>query len=206
MLIDHYLRSFDVTQVCETNVRALPSEVYEAMLGTDLRDPVVNALFAVRELPLRIARRLHREGPLPPPPAVTFGDIATGPIWVRLAEEPGVELVVGSIGRFWRKDYGWRPFTADQFVAFQEPGFAKVVLSLTVLPSASDLTILRYEARTATTDAAARRTFRRYWRLIRPGVALVMRRALHRIKAQAERFADAPLSRPPRPRIPQSTG
>ena len=189
MLIDRYLRSFDVTLICETSVRALPSEVYEAMLGTDLRDPVVNALFALRELPQRIARRLQRQAPPADKPAVTFGDIASGPTWVRLAEEPGVELVVGSIGRFWRKDYGSRPVTSDQFVVFQEPGFAKVALSIAALPSAADLTILRYEARTATTDAAARRTFRRYWRLIRPGVALVMRRALHRIKTQAERSA-----------------
>jgi hypothetical protein len=189
MLIDRCLRCFDVTQVCETTIRALPSEVYEAMLGTDLRDPLIDALFALRELPQRISRRLHGQQPVAETSRVTFGDIATGPIWVRLAEEPGVELVVGSIGRFWRKDYGWRPIAADQFAAFQEPGYAKVVLSLAVLPSVAGLTLLRYEARTATTDAVAARLFRRYWRLIRPGVALVMRRALHRIKTQAERYA-----------------
>lgn len=192
MLIDRYLRCFDVTQVCETTIRALPSEAYEAMLGTDLRDPLIGALFALRELPQRISRRLRRQGPAPEPTRVTFGDIATGPIWVRLAEEPGIELVVGSIGRFWQKDYGWRPIAADQFEAFEEPGYAKVALSLAVLPSTAGLTILRYEARTATTDAVARRTFRRYWRLIQPGVALVMRRALHRIKAQAEQHAGLP--------------
>ena len=195
MLIDRCLRCFDVTQVCETTMRALPSEVYEAMLETDLRDPVIDALFALRELPQRISRRLHREGPAPEATRVTFGDIASGPIWVRLAEEPGVELVVGSIGRFWQKDYGWRLIAADQFEGFQEPGYAKVALSLAVLPSAADLTILRYEARTATTDAVARRTFRRYWRLIRPGVALVMRRALQRIKTQAERSVAPTYSR-----------
>jgi hypothetical protein len=189
MLIDRCLRSFDVTQVCETTIRALPSEVYEAMLGTDLRDPLIDALFALRELPQRISRRLRRQGPAPEATRVTFGDIATGPIWVRLAEERGVELVVGSIGRFWEKDYGWRPIAAEQFEAFQEPGYAKVVLSLAVLPSMAGLTILRYEARTASTDAVAARRFRRYWRLIRPGVALVMRHALHRIKTQAERHA-----------------
>jgi hypothetical protein len=189
MLIDRCLRSFDVTQVCETTIRALPSEVYEAMLGTNLRDPLIDALFALRELPQRISRRLRRHGPAPEATRVTFGDIATGPVWVRLAEEPGVELVVGSIGRFWEKDYGWRPIAAEQFEAFQESGYAKVVLSLAVLPSMAGLTILRYEARTATTDTVAARRFRRYWRLIRPGVALVMRHALHRIKTQAERHA-----------------
>lgn len=192
ILIDQQLRSFDVTQVCTTNVRALPSEVYEAMLRTDLRDPVVNALFSLRALPQRISRRLHRQAPPPAEGAVTFGDIATGPIWVRLAEEPGVELVIGSVGRFWQKDYGWRTVAANQFVDFHEPGFAKVALSLKVIPSTVELTILRYEARTATTDVAAQRTFRRYWRVIRPGVALVMRRAVQRIKAEAERHARMP--------------
>jgi hypothetical protein len=36
---------------------------------------------------------------------------------------------------------------------------------------------------------AARRKSRRYWRIIAPGVALVMRRALRRIKVAAERPA-----------------
>ena len=40
--------------------------------------------------------------------------------------------------------------------------------------------------RTATTDEAARRTFRRYWRLIGAGVGLIMRRVVRRIKQEAE--------------------
>ena len=50
-------------------------------------------------------------------------------------------------------------------------------------------TTIRALPRTATTDTVATRRFRRYWRLIRLGVALVMRHALHRIKTQAERHA-----------------
>ena len=46
--------------------------------------------------------------------------------------------------------------------------------------------ILRYEARTATTDETARRTFRRYWRIIGAGVGIVMRRVVRRIKTVAE--------------------
>jgi hypothetical protein len=77
--------------------------------------------------------------------------------------------------------------TSDAFMHFAEPGYARLAISLAVFPSAADLTVLRYEARTATTDAAAKKAFRRYWRVIRPGVALVMRRALHRIRTEAER-------------------
>ncbi len=188
LLIDRFLPTYDVTYVCETSVYASPQDAYTAIRETNLRDPIVDALFAVRELPLRIGRRLRGEKPTTTTrPKVTFGDIVQlGPGWVPLAEEPGVELVIGSVGRFWRKDYGGRPVTADQFVLFQEPGYAKLAISLAARPAGTGC-IVRYEARTATTDASARRTFRRYWRLIAPGVGLVMRRVLRRIKAEAER-------------------
>jgi hypothetical protein len=92
------------------------------------------------------------------------------------------------VGRFWRKDYGGRPVLAEDFIPFRDPGYAKLAISLAVRP-AGDGSILRYEARTATTDEAARRTFRRYWRLIVLGVALVMRRVVDRIKTAAEEKA-----------------
>jgi hypothetical protein len=189
MLIDRYLPKFDETHICEASVAASPAEVYAAIRTINLRDPLVDALFAVRELPLRIKRRLRGERPPAAPPHVTFGSITTaGPGWVQLAEEPDVELVIGSVGRFWRKDYGGRPVLAEDFIPFRDPGYAKLAISLAVRP-AGDGSILRYEARTATTDEAARRTFRRYWRLIVLGVALVMRRVVDRIKTAAEEKA-----------------
>ncbi len=190
MLIDRFLPSYDTTLVCETSIAASPDEAYAAMRETNLLDPVIKALFTLRELPLRIVRQLRREPPPPPGPSkVTFGDLLQqGPIWVPLLEEPGLELVIGSVGRFWQKDYGARQVAANDFIAFAEPGYAKLALSLAVRPTATGA-ILRYEARTATTDDAARRKFRGYWRIIAPGVALVMRRALRRIKVAAERPA-----------------
>jgi hypothetical protein len=191
MLIDRYLPEFDVNEVIEVEVDAPPADVYRAILETDLRDPVVSALFALREVPLRIARRFRGE----PPPAdtgpVTFGDLMRGsPAWTVLGEDPGVELVIGSVGRFWRRDYGGRPVSREEFVPFREPGYAKLAVGLHVRRAeSSDGTLLRYEARTATTDDEARRLFRRYWRIIRPGVAIVMRRALGRIRNEAERRA-----------------
>jgi hypothetical protein len=61
------------------------------------------------------------------------------------------------------------------------------VIGFSLRPGPRGETILRYEARTLATDDAARRKFRRYWRLIRPGVSLVMRAALRRIRLAAER-------------------
>ena len=187
MLIDRYLPDYDVTLDCETRVDASLEETYHAIRSADLRDPVISALFALRELPMRLARRLSGEPAPPAPPKITFGTITQqGPGWTVLAEEPGRELVIGSVGRFWEKDYGSRPVAADEFVSFREPGYGKLAIGFSLRPDLRGGTLLRYEARTATTDATAYRKFHRYWALIRPGVALVMRSALHRIKLEAE--------------------
>jgi hypothetical protein len=187
MLIDRYLPEYDVTLDCETRVDAPPEETYRAVREADLRDPVISALFALRELPMRLTRRL-RGAPAPAAPRkITLGTIThDGPSWAILADEPGRELVIGSVGRFWERDYGGRTVTPEDFVTFREPGYAKLAIAFSLRPDGWAGTLLRYEARTLTTDATAYRKFHRYWTLIRPGVALVMRSALHRIKLEAE--------------------
>ncbi|MBI4501506.1 MAG: hypothetical protein HY700_10125 [Gemmatimonadetes bacterium] len=188
MLIEQCLPAFDVTEVCEKDVDASAAETYGAIRVADLRCPVVNAPVALRQIPLRIGRARRRESPASPVRPVLPGTIAGGGFhWTRLAEEPDVEVVLGAVGRFWQHDHDGRPITREEFVPFQEPGYAKVALSLSLRPSPSGRTIIRYEARTATTDAAAERTFRRYWRLIHEDVHACMEGALERIKAEAER-------------------
>ncbi|HEX5829804.1 MAG TPA: hypothetical protein VFY16_02410 [Gemmatimonadaceae bacterium] len=193
MLIDRYLPGFEFTEVQEIEVDAPPAVTYAAIRETDLRDPVIDALFAVRELPNRIVRRMRGEAPPRAPASLTFGDVATRDMgWLLLGEEPGSEFVVGSIGQFWRRDYGWHPVAAEEFAGFAEPGYAKLAVSFRVRSTEAGGTVLRYEARTATTDDVARTRFRRYWRLIHPGIAIVMHRALTRIRDEAERrFAAA---------------
>lgn len=194
MLIDRFLPAFEVNEVHEVEIDAPPEIVYAAIRQTDLHDPVIDALFAVRELPTRLAEKL-RGVPTPrAPEAFTFEDMAkTDMPWTLLAEDWGSEFVVGSVGKFWQSDYGWRPVPAEDFASFNEPGYAKLAISLSVWPTYG-ATLLRYQARTATTDRTAQARFRRYWRLIRPGVAIVMHRALRRIKAEAERRAASQLA------------
>jgi hypothetical protein len=196
MLIDRYLPQFDVTEVHEVHVDAAPEVTYAAIREADLRDPLITALFAVRELPDRIVRKLRGEPPTPAAKSFTFKDVATPEMgWIPLDEFVGNEFVVGSVGRFWQRDYGWRPVAREAFVGFNEPGYAKLAVSFSVRPTESGGSMLRYEARTATTDRVARVRFRRYWRVIRPGVAIVMRRALTRIKREAERSSGFPADR-----------
>jgi hypothetical protein len=211
MLIDRFLHDYEVTEACELKINASWQEAYAAIRETDFSDPVVNALFSLRALPLRIARRLHGDAPAVPAERVNFATLAEeGTHWLILGEIPGIELVVGSVGHFWRKDYGGRAVDAGEFSRFDEPGFAKLAVSFGVVPADQGRTIMRYEVRVASTDVVARRKFARYWRVARPGIALVMRRLLRRIKAEAERPtlggrldrsrqpADAPTKKPAR--------
>jgi hypothetical protein len=187
MLIDRFLPAFDVSEVHEVEIDAPPEIVYEAIRQTDLRDPVIDALFTVRDLPSRLAEKLRGVSTARAPATFTFGDMAKKNMpWMLLAEDRGSELLVGSVGKFWQGDYGRRAVPAEDFASFNEPGYAKLALSLSLWPTYG-ATKLRYEARTATTDLTARAHFRRYWRLIHLGVGIVMRRALGRIKAEAER-------------------
>lgn len=188
MLIEQYLPCYDVTEVHQVEVDAPPHVTYEAIRRADLGDPLISALFSLRELPNRLVRKLNGAGPKPTVKSFPFADMATPEMgFVLLGENPLKEFVVGSAGRFWKRDYGSRPLTAADFVGFREPGYAKLVLGFSVLPTGLGGSVLRYEARTATTDETARKRFLRYWRIIRPGVAIVMRRALQRIKTEAER-------------------
>lgn len=185
MLIDRFIPDPDFQEIRDLEVEAVPDEVMAAIKGTDLKDPVINTLFAVRDLPNRLIRRLGRgrtglEN-------VSFTNIPdVGPGWIKLDEAEGSELVLGAIGKFWRRDYGARDVRPEDFAAFDEPGFLKLAVSSRVEPLGYDQSILHYEARVEATGDEAKRQFVRYWKVIAPGNDVIVRRALHRIKAEAE--------------------
>ena len=107
-----------------------------------------------------------------------------------VAEDPGRELVIAGIGRFWKPSGGLRRVEgAEQFAAFDEPGYAKVAFNF-VLESGE----LSTETRIAGTDDRARRRFGAYWLLIRPGSGLIRREWLGAIARQARTVERAPLT------------
>lgn len=183
MILDGVLPQPEFAYVTHAVIDADPDATWRAMLEANLLGGrATRALFALRELPSTLRRRERTRTP----PRVTFGGFGDVEGWVRLGEEPGRELVLGSIGRFWRRDYGWREVAAADFAAFDEPGYAKTVIGISLRPYGAR-TLLSYESRTSTTSAAAHRRFRPYWLLLRPGIGIVMRRAVAAIRTEAER-------------------
>ena len=74
----------------------------------------------------------------------------------------------------------------DEFAAFDEPGYVKIVWTLRADPISATESVFRTETRATTTDPAARRAFRRYWSLASPGIFLIRRMMLRPLKAEAE--------------------
>jgi len=109
-----------------------------------------------------------------------------GPIWDSLLKQ-GFQLLgddtVVLIGKPWSPKGGTRK--VDDFVAFAEPGYAKMAMDLRAVPD-GDGARLETETRILLTDAKARRRFRAYWLVIRPFSGLVRRSWLKAAKRRAE--------------------
>jgi hypothetical protein len=172
MLVDEFLPAYDVSDAVATVVNATAERTWEALMEVDLIDlgrrrPLVGVLGALRTLPDVVTQILHGELPERPPRHLRLRDMTTIPLdnggWVLLGELPRDEIALGLVGKFWRPVIEFAPVPAERFRDFAEPGYAKTVYSLSVQSLDADRTLLSGVMRTATSDAHARRWFRRYW-------------------------------------------
>jgi hypothetical protein len=124
-----------------------------------------------------------------PPSLMLARDSGVVPGWLLLGEIPGREVVFGAVGTFWKPDIEWHDLTAEQFADFAEPGWGKIACHLLVRPDGPHRSILSYECRTATTDPVSQARMSRYWWLIRPFVAYVLRAVLRTIRGNVNAHA-----------------
>ncbi len=106
--------------------------------------------------------------------------------WRILAEVPGREIVVGAVTQPWMGDAVFHGVPADEFAAFDQPGFVKIAWTLRADPIGPQESVIRTETRVTTTDSSARRKFRKYWSLIFPGVVLIRLVLMSKAKREAE--------------------
>src|SRR5690606_4658336 len=123
--------------------------------------PIARALFQLRVLP----DRLH--GPSVAPPRMTIDAITRpGRGLVLLADQPGHEFVIGSVGKVWLPPIALASITPATFESFQEPGWGKLVWGVRVDPRVGGGAWITTEVRVTATDAASLVEFHRYWRVI----------------------------------------
>jgi hypothetical protein len=182
LMLDWLLPEFDATIAEHRVIDADPASVYRAAATVDMvvipqAHPAVRALFAARGAAERVVNALH-DRPTPTLEAagpMRLADLPARGAWVKFSDDPPWELTFGVIGRFWGGETVWETIDAADFAAFDQPGFAKIACSVSLRPYGSTRTLVSYEARTQALDPDSRARFLRYWRIVRPGVAIVMR-------------------------------
>jgi hypothetical protein len=182
-LLDQFIPVYDVSEHHHIRIAAPADLTFAAACEQDLMSlPVILAIFKARELLL---------GGVPDAAPRLRGLLAlTKSIgWGVLAEVPGREVVRGAVTRPWCADAVFRSMPPDEFVAFSEPDFVKIVWTLRADATSPHKSIFRTETRVATTDAAARAKFRWYWARFSPGIWLIRQLSLGPMRRDAERRA-----------------
>jgi hypothetical protein len=170
-LIDNWLPRYDETEFHAREIDASPQAV-EAVLR-DLKPgdlPLTRLLMGLRLLPGLLTGRRSARSPSRP---LLDGVLKMG--FVLLADRPGEQVVFGVAGRPWRPrgDGIDRLDGATAFRAYDRPGSVRAAWDFVLTPIADGRTRLSTETRIAGTDAHGTRTFRRYWRIVHPGSALI---------------------------------
>lgn len=179
-LLDRFMPAYEVRERHETRVKAPASVTFAAARGLELhRSRLIRAIFRGRELLMGSA---GRDRPAPRP----FLDEVLSLGWRVLAEEPDREIVLGAATQPWMADVVFRGLLPEEFAGFDEPDYVKIAWNFAVTPLGDDESLFRTETRVATTDASARRRFRRYWAVFSPGIVLIRWETLRLVRRAAE--------------------
>ena len=183
MLLSRFMPVFSLREADHVPVAAAPEQAWPAVRGFDAaRIPFVRALFELRIVPERIAA-LGKGQAQPSVASVGVESIerARGPGFQILGEEPGREVVVGALGRFWKPNIEWAAVTPADFPGFPEKGWGKVAWSLRVDPREAGGSWISFEVRVGATDAVSFERFRPYWMLIGRFSRAIRRAGLHQM-------------------------
>lgn len=175
-LLDDFLPDYEFSEQHQLGIHAPSERIDRAVRTVSLTDmPLARVLWAVRRLgrPYGDAARPFVDGALEN--AVVLDDV------------PGEGIVLGLTGQFWRLrggDKGIRARTAEEFLAYTRPDACKAVIDFRIGPS-----LLSTETRVHVPDPLSRRTFGRYWLVVRPFSGLIRIMFLRAARQRAEAAA-----------------
>lgn len=166
-LIAQFMPHYALREIDRVAVAAPADRAFEVARHIDLyRVAFVRRLFELRLVPERIGAWVQRK-PYPKIRSSRIDDIASaGSGFLLLGEQPGREVVIGSVGKFWQPSIDFVPVTPEEFVDFEDPGFGKLAWCIRVDPRVGGGAWLTVEVRVGTTDVASLARFKRYWTVI----------------------------------------
>ena len=180
-LVDRFMTAYDVAERHRVRVEAPADVAFKAATEMSFQhSAIVRGIFKAREW--IGGGHATREAELP---AFLSQMRAIG--WGTLAEVPGREIVMGAVTQPWLADVVFQPLAPDEFIAFHQPGYVKIVWTLRADPDGAAASIFRTETRVVTTDPSARAKFRRYWWFASPGIIVIRWASLDVVKSEAER-------------------
>jgi hypothetical protein len=186
-LLDEVLPRFDASEVHDVWVAAPPEVAFASVKQVTVGEiRLLKPLEALRALPGLLARRpVFR----PDPSARALEQFTTGV--VPLGEYAGTEIAAGAIGSFWRLvgNESVEVRTLEDFLSFDEPGYAKAAISFLVRPERGGSRVIT-ETRVVGTSPGATRALLCYWRAIRLGSGAIRRSWLAAISRRAVGIAD----------------
>ncbi len=193
-LLDRYMPVADVDERHETQIEAPADVTWDVARHLDFgQSRLVRAIFRGRELMMRSTSPEPEATPDEEGASAAPGDagdflsraLALG--WRMLAEEPGREILLGAVTKPWEADPEFLGLAPDAFIAFDEPGYVKIAWMLRVDEIGEAVSLFSTETRAIATNRESRRRFRRYWRLVLPGVLVIRHEMLRLVKHEAER-------------------
>jgi hypothetical protein len=180
-LLDRFMPEYEIVERHSVEVSAPAPVTFDVAKNLDLFESTpVRQIFRARErfLGARPDETVRPRGLLPRTQSMG---------WVVLVETPDREVVVGAVTRPWEADVVFRSVPPQEFAAFAEPDYVKIVWTLRADAVDPATSVFRTETRAVATDADARRKFRRYWAFVSPGIFLIRWFMLGPLKAEAER-------------------
>jgi hypothetical protein len=162
------------------HVGAPPEKIFAAIRAVRAEE-----IFLFRTL--TALRRFGRPGPesrLKAPEQQPLLDVATQTTFVKLADEPPRELVVGTVVLAPRSLYG--SSTRDLFRKAPPEGVALATMNFLVTPDANGGSTVSTETRIFANNSSAVRRFAIYWRMVHPGSDIIRRMWLRAIRRRAE--------------------
>jgi len=180
-LLNTFMPHYEVVDRWKVYVNAPADFVLTAATELDFEScPVIRGIFKVRQWILR-----GKPDDVLRPRGLLAETKSLG--WGVLAQLPGREIIMGAVTKPWEANPTFRSLPSDQFAAFQEPGFVKIIWTLRADETGPQACVFQTETRALATDPESRRKFRWYWSFLSPGIHAIRAAMLPSVKVQAER-------------------
>ena len=172
MLQQKYLPEFHFSEKHSILISASPEKVSAIIPDMDASESwIIRMLLALRGIPAGTSRGME-------------GWKKMG--FVVLEHQTDKEIILGLIGQFWKISGKIQQCTAQEFVSFTDPEFAKATWNFVVTLQDSNRVLLETETRIYCLDEKTRKRFKRYWFFIQPFSGLIRMQMLKIVKRKAE--------------------